>query len=93
MHLSAGLILNQAERSDPAADGLVASGCFPCRFAEGNDVSLTLHCCADDLLGIVVKLSRLLGHQVRGLLFQLPLFFPELLVFATFLGLGLRTER
>lgn len=92
-HLSAGLVLDEVDRFDPAADGTEASsGCFPCRFAEGDDVSLALHRCADDLLGILVKSSRLLGHQVGVHLLQLQLFFPELLTFGAPPSLGFRTE-
>lgn len=92
-HLSAGPVLNEVDRFDPAADGTEASsGCFPRRFAEGDDVSLALHRCADDLLGILVKSSRLLSHQVSVDLFQLQLCFPELLTFGAPPSLGVRTD-
>lgn len=92
-HLSASLVLDEVDRFDPAADGKEASsGCFPCRFAEGDDVSLALHRCADDLLGILVKSSRLLSHQVSVHPFQRQLCFSELLTFGASLSLGLRTE-
>lgn len=93
-HLSAALVLNQVNRSDPAAGGVKASSeRFPRRFAEGDDVSLTRRRCADDLLGILLKLPRLLGRQLRVHLFQLLLPFSEHLPLGAFLRLGLRTER
>lgn len=92
-HLSAALVLNQVNRSDPAADGVKASSQrFPRRFAEGDGVSLSGRRCADDLLGVLVEVSRLLGRQRRVPLFQLLLFFPEHLPLGAFLSLRLRTE-
>lgn len=92
-HLSAALVLNQVNRSDPAADGVKASERLPRRFAEGDGVPLTGRRGADDLLGVLVELSRLLGHHLRVPLFQLLLFLSEHLPPGTFLSLGLRTER
>lgn len=93
-HLSTSVVLSDAGWPGSVGSGIEASSeTFSHGLVEGNDISLSLCRCVDDMLGILVEMFCLLSGKFCVHLFKLMLSSPQLPAPGAFLSLCLKDEQ